>query len=538
MLQRLVIQNYILIDSLDVEFPDSLVVISGETGAGKSILIGALSLLLGKKADMSVLSDKSRNCVIEAEFHTPGSGLTILRRVITPQGRSRAFIDDEPCNLDALRERSSALIDIHSQHAVSLLADPRYPRLVLDGFASLGEDVARVGELYTRWQEISRQEETLRETLQRQRQEQDWIDFQYGRLRDAGLRRGELAELEQEMEQLSSAGDIMEVLGRLEGRMEGGDGLLASIKEAESDLSRLSRLIPRFEELHQRIASLRIEIKDIASDISAFGSAFDFSPERLSQVESRITKIYDLMRQQGVSDEDSLIAARDRFASLAESAATGDEALAALSAQKREAETALAEASASLAARRRAAAPGLAARIEEAVRLLEMPKAIFRVEITPERGEFSPHGTDSVRFFFSANGQESLQELSKCASGGEMSRVMLCIKSVMSRWKDMPAIIFDEIDTGVSGSVAHKMGEMVVAMGRERQVFVITHLPQVASRGDAHFLVFKEAAPDGAMRSGIRNIVGRERVLEIARMLSGSTLTQQAVDNAEVLLGN
>ena len=537
MLRRLSIANYALIDSLDISFPGNLVIITGETGAGKSILLGALSLLLGSKADVSHLGDKGRNCVVEGEFVTEEGNETILRRVISPQGRSRSFVDDEPVTLDELRRIASSLVDIHSQNQQLLLADSRFQRSVLDLFAGIADQVESFSASYDALQECKARMAELDRRIAENARNRDYVAFQLQQLEAARLVDGELESLEAEQKQLAHSEQIREDLMHVTSIFEGGEqgALSRQLKDIASTLGRNAAFIPELESLSARVSEVRIELKDIEDEVSSRSAMTVTSPQRLEEVEGRLALIYELMRKYSVQDVAELIAVRDGFAaelSVGDSLQESRDALAARSAELR----ADCESKAAVISEARAsAAPSLSERIQQSVRSLEMPLARFEVSVLP-RGEWNREGGDDISFRFSANGSQDLLEIGRCASGGEMSRVMLCLKDLISRYREMPTMIFDEIDTGVSGSIAHKMGQMIVSLASRMQVFAITHLPQVASRGNAHFLVQKLPDAEGRPHTGICRIEGEERVREIARMLSGSTLTPEALSNARVLL--
>ena len=535
MLKRLYINNYALIDSLDIDFPENLVIITGETGAGKSILLGALSLLLGGRADVAHLGNKERNCVVEAEFSSNGDEY-IVRRVLSPQGRSRAFINDDPVTLDELKELTSTLVDIHSQHQQQLLSDRRFHLSVIDAFAGNADLLKSFSEHYSTYQNLKKKIEELDARIEKSRKNRDYIEFQFNQLSEARLVPGELEELESEQSRLANSELIREQMARIDEIFESEEQSLPSqLRQLESALDRASAFVPELNALKDRVESARIELKDINYEISSIGEGISSDPVRLETVESRIALIYDLMRKHSADSVDELVSIRDAFSAELEEGVDFDNERSRL-ASDLDGVISLCDAEASaLHEARLKAAPEISARIEASVRSLEMPHAAFRTVIS-DKAKWGCDGRDDVVFFFSANGEERLQELSKCASGGEMSRIMLCIKDLMSQYAGMPTIIFDEIDTGVSGSIAHKMGEMIVDMGRNMQVIAITHLPQVASKGGAHYIVEKNYGEDGRARSGIRPIEGEERVGEIARMLSGSSLTPEALANARVLL--
>lgn len=533
MLRRLLIENYALIDHLDMTFPGDLVIITGETGAGKSILLGALSLALGGRSDVSVLKDRTRNCVVEAVFEEQGREIP-FRRVVSPQGRSRSFIDDEPAGVEQLREAASRLIDIHSQHHQLLLAEKGFQQGVLDYFAGITADVERYGRLWQELLEAGRELEVLDARIAVARRDRDYLEFQFAQLDEASLREGELEELEEEQNRLAHGESVKEQVARVEQLFEEGDlSLEARLKEMASTLDRVSVHYPEFGPLRDRLDSARIELKDVRDEVGVRGERILFSPERLAEVDARLARLYSLLRKFGVATVAELIALRDEVS--AKLGAAVDDELGRDRLQKRveSLKEACMRSAEALHAARVQAAPGLSDLLQEQVRALEMPMARISVQVT-ERPAPGPDGKDEVCFLFDAN-DRGLQPLSKCASGGELSRIMLCIKSLLARYKGMPTLIFDEIDTGISGSVAEKMGRMIAGMGERMQLFAITHLPQVASKGASHYLVYKEAGPEGA-RTGIRRIDGAERVREIARMLSGEAITPEALANAAVLL--
>ena len=533
MLKRLAIRNYALIDSLDIAFPENLIVISGETGAGKSILLGALSLLLGAKAELSVLGDPASNCVVEGEFERDGEEF-ILRRVISPQGRSRAFINDEPATLEAMKSLSASLVDIHSQFDQTLLAGRRYPLSLLDHFAGLAADVEALGDLYDRLLACSREIERREAEAADARKNRDYIEFQYNQLAEAKLREGELEELETQQRQLANSELIRENLMSIDAIFSAEErSLPRQLHEVETALGRISPYVPAAEGLKERVEAARIELKDIAYEAETLAGHVSFSPGELERVEERLSTLYDLLRKHGVEKVADLIALRDGFASSLAGEEENDAALDALKKEHNALEKQYDAEAARLHAARVAAAPKLDAALLTSVRSLELPQAVFETVIQPRTP--GRDGTDEVLFRFSANPGVPPVELSRCASGGELSRIMLCLKNLLSAYTGMPTLIFDEIDTGVSGSVADKMGEMIVSMGKRMQVFAITHLPQVASKGDAHYLVYKETEA-GRTHSRIRLLDGEERVREVARMLSGSRLSEEALANARVLL--
>ena len=553
MLSRLQVRNYVLIDSLEIDFPEGLIIITGQTGAGKSILLGALSLLMGAKADASMVSDGAENCVVEAEFEAEDNGVTkalleenevewdgghlIIRRVVNRSGRSRAFVNDSPVPVTVLQDISSGLIDIHSQHQTLMLSDRNFQLETLDYFAGNADLRSKCMDV---WRTLAAQRTELKDVEQkisRISAEQDYNEAQYRQLESASLRVGELEELEEEQKQLANAEDIKTALSAVEELFAPSSDMLSldsSLKEVDKALSRVSRYVPSVIELSERIDSCRRELDDIYSEVSALNSRIDVSPERLETVEDRMSLLYSLMQKHSCHDESELIAVRDSLSELLFDSTALMERRAELQSAVHETEDELDKLADMLHQRRSEAAVRFAGELTQSIRDLELPFAIFEVSLSD--CPVGPTGSDTVSFRFSSTGK-NVVDVSRCASGGEMSRIMLALKAMRARYADMPTMIFDEIDTGVSGSVADKMGSMICNMGTYMQVFAITHLPQVAAKGSAHYLVSKEIDPISSRAvSKIERLSDKQRVLEVARMLSGSTLTEAAVANAESLL--
>ena len=558
MLRSLQIRNYVLIDSLDVDFPEGLIIITGQTGAGKSILLGALSLLLGSKADPSVIGEGSDNCVVEAIFGIPGSdpvltgileendvdpagGELIIRRVVSRTGRSRSFINDSPVNVQVLQSISSRLVDIHSQHQTLLLADKSFQLSMLDHFAGNEGLLADCSVSFRRLKDLESDLADVSAKLSRMDEERDYVYSRWKRLEDAGLKEGELEDLETEQKQLANAEAIKEDLCLVESLFSpsetetGGQiPISAALKEAQKHLERVSRYIPQASGLAGRIESARAELDDILGEVASINSRTELSRERLETVENRMSLLYGLLKNYSRDTVSELLALRDSLSESLYDSTT-------LESRKEELEREVSAEKDNLkgicdrlhSSRIQAAGPFCKA-VEGLVRSLELERAVFDAEIIPSQQSAS--GSDSVRFLFSASGSNPV-EVAKCASGGELSRLMLCLKAMMARFVNMPTLIFDEIDSGVSGSAADKMGEMICSMGKDMQVFAITHLPQVAAKGDAHYLVEKEYDVLGSRASStIRPLQGQDRVMELARMLSGSQVTAAAIENAKVLL--
>lgn len=562
MLKALHIKNYVLIDSLDIEFPAGLVIITGQTGAGKSILLGALSLVMGSRADSSVIGAAGDNCVVEAEFEVndedgslrqyldeneinfdpvDGKGQLTIRRVLNSNGRSRSFVNDSPAPLKVLSMLSSRLIDIHSQHETMLLRDKQFQMSMLDHFAG---DSGLLQSCRTRWERLTGLKNDLDEVnanLSRTNAEKDYNQAQFERLDSAHLKDGELEELETEQKQLANAEEIKSSLYQVENYFSpSGDdaqddrmSIDSMLKDSSRILDKLSSYIPSVSALSERIESARLELDDVLSEVSDLEAGTEISDERLQEVEERLSLLYDLLKKYSCTQVSELIELRDRLSESLADTSVLEARKSALEREIREAEKDLADACSDLHDARARAVPDFSENICNSIRSLELDRAVFDVILEP--GKPGPDGSDTILFRFSSTGKSPV-DVAKCASGGEMSRIMLCLKAMMARYTNMPSMIFDEIDTGVSGSVADKMGSMICSMGDYMQVFAITHLPQVAAKGDAHYIVTKEFDGDRAI-SSIHKISGEDRVMEVARILSGSRVTPEAIANAKSLLG-
>ena len=561
MLKALHIKNYVLIDSLDIGFPAGLVIITGQTGAGKSILLGALSLVMGSRADSSVIGAAGDNCVVEAEFEVndedgslrqyldeneidfdpvDGKGQLTIRRILNSNGRSRSFVNDSPAPLKVLSMLSSRLIDIHSQHETMLLRDKQFQMSMLDHFAG---DSGLLQSCRTRWERLTGLKNDLDEVnanLSRTNAEKDYNQAQFERLDSAHLKDGELEELETEQKQLANAEEIKSSLYQVENYFSpSGDdaqddrmSIDSMLKDSSRILDKLSSYIPSVSALSERIESARLELDDVLSEVSDLESGTEISDERLQEVEEKLSLLYDLLKKYSCTQVSELIELRDRLSESLADTSVLEARKSALEKEIREAEKDLADACSDLHDARAKAVPGFSENICNSIRSLELDRAVFDVVLEP--GKPGPDGSDTILFRFSSTGKSPV-DVAKCASGGEMSRIMLCLKAMMARYTNMPSMIFDEIDTGVSGSVADKMGSMICSMGDYMQVFAITHLPQVAAKGDAHYIVTKEFDGDRAI-SSIRKISGDDRVMEVARILSGSRVTPEAIANAKSLL--
>ena len=547
MLYSLSVNNYILIGSLETCFPEGLNIISGETGAGKSILLGALSLVLGAKADASMVGPAGENCIVEAEFGVDDAIRDILTqadlpcdddrlvlRTVARSGRSRSFANDEPVSVNVLQELSERLVDIHSQHQTLRLQDARFRMEALDlraGCVELRNDCAQAwNQVLTLRRELS----DLEQRLQSARDQQEYNQSRWQRLEEAKLVSGELEELEAEQKQLAHAEEIKETLSEADALLSPSSDELPSptrqMRECAKLLEKAARYVPAMEGLSERLTSARLELEDIAAEVATAAARIDVSPQRLEQVEDRLSLLYGLFQKYGATSVEELMAERDRLGSLVmdatslcEDVETARKALE--EASKRH--TALCD---QLHAKRLSGAAPFAAAVEELLHGLDLEKARFQVLL--EDAAPGATGRDAVQFRFGANGT-ALTDVAKAASGGELSRIMLSIKAEMARFQHMPTLVFDEIDSGVSGGTADKMGRLVCEMGRSMQVFAITHLPQVAAKGHAHFLVSKASGS-----TTVHQLDNEGRVQELARMLSGATITPEAVANARALLNS
>lgn len=549
MLKSLHIENYVLIDSLEVDFPEGLIIITGQTGAGKSIILGALSLLMGGKADASVISEGGGNCVVEGVFITKESavrdildnndiewngGELVIRRTVASTGRSRSFVNDSPLPVTVLQELAALLADVHSQHQSLLLTDHRFQLRMLDAYASNDRLLESCAAAWTRLQDIKSELEKVHTQIRKANEEKDYLQARFKQLEEARLIDGELEELEAEQKQLANAGQIKDALSGMNFcfNPEGGSSISSSLKEVERLLGHIRDYVPEAEELSERIDSARIELDDISGTIQTIDSRIELSPERLEKVEERMSLLYDLMKRHSCASIAELIEKRDSLASSIDHSSSLEEQRAELEKELSTAENTYNEIAAAIGASRKKVLKSFAESIEQSLRELELDKALFEVKLSTSNA--GPTGCDEIQFLFSSTGSNPV-DVAKCASGGEISRIMLCLKAIMAKYSNMPTMFFDEIDTGVSGSVADKMGSMICRMGEYMQVFAITHLPQVAAKGKAHYLVAKSMAGNRVL-STINKIDGEARLYEIARLLSGSTITPEAVANAGTLL--
>ncbi len=546
MLQHLHVENYALIESLDIDFDGGLNIITGETGAGKSILLGALGLLLGEKNDSGAQRDSSKSCTVEGVFDIDResfggwfdendleweSPLTI-RRVITASGKSRAFVGDLPVQLSVLRELGERLIDIHSQHRNLLIKDDSFRLDVVDSVADHLDLVAEYRQAYNSLGVLRREFAEMQSRVEASRKQYDYISYQYEQLKAASLREGEQQELEEEYLMLTNADRIR---GAIEGSLGALDeeqtGVLARLKGMTSEIGRVVEIYPRTEPIGERLKSVLIELRDISDELNGMVDAVDSNPERLEIVGARINMLYDLQHKHNVDDVSKLIALREEYRQQVEEMELSDENATRMQKQITQAEERCVHLAERITKGRVKATATISKSVVSILRRLGIENAVFEVSVTPAE-ELRASGGDAVEFLFSANEGMAPRGIDKIASGGEISRVMLALKALLARRADLPTIIFDEIDTGVSGRVADAMGEIVAELGGQMQVINITHLPQVASKGECHLLVYKQEG-----HTHIRKLSTEERTTAIAAMLSGSTVTDAAMEQARELLG-
>ena len=553
MLQSIHIQNYALIELLDIDFHPGFSVITGETGAGKSIILGAIGLLVGQRADIKAIKNGANKCIVEARFNIASyalesffeehemeyeEGECILRRELYASGKSRAFINDTPATLTQMKELGEKLIDVHSQHQNLLLNHEDFQLSILDILANDEKELQTYQELYSDYKKVCRELAHIQEQAEKNRQDEDYIRFQVEQLEEANLQNGEQEELEQEAETLSHAEEIKASLYKADQLMASGDmTLLSATKECLQTLQGISRVYGQTQEWIERLDSCYIELKDLSQEIASASDDVEFNPTRLDFVNDRLNLIYSLQQKHRVSSVDELIHLAEEYRTKLDAITSYDETIRDLQKKKEAFYAKLLSVAATLTNLRQNAAKEIERQMQAYLIPLGMPNVRFAVELTSKK-EPDSKGMDHVTFLFSANKNGVLQNVASIASGGEIARVMLSLKAMIAGAVKLPTIIFDEIDTGVSGSIAEKMALIMEEMGQaDRQVISITHLPQIAARGKNHYKVYKEDTEVGT-NSHIRPLNEEERINEIANMLSGATLTEAALNNAKALLNN
>jgi DNA repair protein RecN (Recombination protein N) len=549
MLVKLYVQNYALIKDLDVELENGLTIITGETGAGKTILLGALALILGNRADSSVLLEKEEKCIVEGTFRIEEYDLeefyisneldyepvTILRREINPAGKSRAFINDTPVTVNLLKDLGDRLIDIHSQHQTLMLHDNTFQLNVIDSFAGTFKLAGEYRKVYRRYRALKKEYEEAKEKADRNQADLEYYRFQLNQLDEAKLIEGEQEGLEKEQELLSHSGEIKSGLATASNLFSADtNSILIMLKEVKNNLAKIKEYLPQGEEMLKRTESSYIEINDLAGDIEKLSSLVDADPHRLTQINDRLDTLYSLMQKHRAATLNDLISKREEMKKIVKSIVGSDERMTELESILKKDTDELKKFSGEISGKRRSVLENVETKITDLLRNLGMPNARFRIDLS-QMPDFSLSGIDHADFLFSANKQIEPENLARIASGGELSRVMLSLKSLLTKNINLPTIIFDEIDSGVSGEVADKVGQILAGMGKYMQVINITHLPQVAARGTKHYHVYKDDTGDSTI-TRVKLLSPKERIVEVARLLSGSEITETAMKNAQELI--
>lgn len=549
MITSLSIENFALIEKLSVSFTDGFSVITGETGAGKSILLGALGLVLGKRADLTSLKNKEEKCIIEAHFQIKNYNLksffdendldyedeTIIRREILPSGKSRAFINDTPVNLNELQELSNFLIDIHSQHQTQELSDDGVQFQIIDSVASNFDLISQYSIKLKEYKKLKSEIKSKTERLQSILNEQEYNTFLLEELLTANLKSGDQEILETQYEKLNNVEFIKEnIIKSLAIANEEQFGVLENLKEIKLSFQKIAGFSPEYNQLFERISSVLIEFDDIEKELTQVSEGIFSNPEELELTNQKLQLIYSLQKKHQVNSVDELLVIQNDLDNKVVSVTTLESEIGSMQKSISEIEKLLNDFATKINKKRVEAIPVLTDKLAQILELLGMANARFNIQLTAKE-EFYPNGKDEIQFLFSANKGSDFGLLKKVASGGEMSRIMLAVKSVLSQYSNLPTIIFDEIDTGVSGEIANKMGEIMKQMSKNMQVLSITHLPQIAGKGKEHFKVFK-SIKDNQTHSELKLLTAHERVIEIAQMLSGSTISDSALNHAKELL--
>ncbi|MFZ2338364.1 MAG: DNA repair protein RecN [Bacteroidales bacterium] len=549
MLVKLAVQNYALIRELDLSFENGLTIITGETGAGKSILLGALSLILGSRADSSVLLDLTEKCIVEGTFRIEDYDLedfftrndldfdsqAVLRREINPAGKSRAFINDTPVVLNVLKELGDRLIDIHSQHQTLMLNNNAFQLNIIDSFAGTGHLKEKYRSDYANFRKIQKEYHDLKEKHEKNRADLDYYQAQLNQLEEARLKTGEQEELEKEQELLEHAGEIKQALENASRLLsDEAASVLSLLRETRTTIGKIDSFLPAELKILSRLDSSFIELDDISNEIARLEQETEADPSRLELVNGRLDTLYSLFRKHRAKDLEELIARKKEIENTLTSIVSNDDRLNELSKLLTPATESLAASAGKISEKRKSALPAIESKITEQLKQLGIPNARFEISLL-QTSDFTSSGTDTADFLFSANRQTRPENIARIASGGELSRVMLSLKSLLTRSMNLPTIIFDEIDSGVSGEVADKVGQILFGMGKYMQVINITHLPQVASRGNVHYHVYKEDTGDSTI-TRVKLLSPEERVQEVARLLSGSEVTETAIRNARELI--
>lgn len=551
MLTHLKIKNYALIKDLDLDFKEGFTVITGETGTGKSILLGALDLILGKRADSKILLNNSSKCIVEGSFSISGYRLeplfqahdldydpqTLIRREITAQGKSRAFINDTPVNLNVLQELGEQLVDIHSQHQNLALSDTDFQTFILDSYAGILDKVQQYRDSYGQFMELRRELQQLVDAEQKSKAEKDFFEFLYNELDQAALVKDEQEQLSEELKVLEHAEDIRTILFQsLQGLESERGGVIPDLASLHAGLKKISSFNPGLADINQRLESVHIELQDLQREMERFEEQVNVDPERTQEVSDRLDTIYKLQQKHRVTTIEELLEVLAELQQKLEGIGNLESRIAEVNTEIDALKASVQEAAKQISKKRQGVAAQLQEEIISAAGALGMPNASFRVDIKPLETP-GKDGADRIEFLFNANKGGQLNPISKVASGGEKSRLMLAIKSLISKKALLPTIIFDEIDTGVSGAVADRVGGILQSLSLGMQVIAITHLPQIAGKGAHHYQAYKEV--DGNTTSTfLKVLTPEERILEIAKLLSGQEVTNASVESARHLLNN
>ncbi|MBS9463095.1 DNA repair protein RecN [Flagellimonas sp. 389] len=549
MLANLSIQNYALIDDVNVSFSKGFTTITGETGAGKSILLGGLSLVLGKRADLSSLKNENQKCIIEAEFDISKYQLkdlfdskdldyedsTILRREILPSGKSRAFVNDSPVTLDILKGLGERLVDVHSQHQTLRLTDNDFQLKVVDALAENSENLKNYRTQLNSYKLVTKELQELLDFQSSSNKEHDYNSFLLQELELAPLKEGIQEELEEEYEALNNVEQIMEHLSTANQLLNDEQlGILGGLADLKRAFSTLADFGSSYTAINERVQSLFIETDDIASELENLQQNVEANPQRLEVVNNQLQQLYDLQKKHQVISVTALIEIKNELSNKVDAVENSDSKIKEKEEQVAKATHLLDEWALKIRKSRNTVIPKLKSMLQESLYLLGMPSATFKIEVNPS-STFKSNGKDDLVFLFSANKGSDYGELKKVASGGELSRIMLTIKSILAKYEQLPTMMFDEIDTGVSGEISNRMGEIMQQMSKTMQVFSITHLPQVASKGVQQFKVFKEEG-GGSTTTQMRKLSEEERVKELAEMLGGKSISESALAHARQLL--
>jgi DNA repair protein RecN (Recombination protein N) len=552
MLKQLSIQNYAIIDAIDINFPDGMNVVTGETGAGKSIIMGALGLILGDRADSSALVNKEKKCIVEGIFKTDnkagvrsflknneldGEEELVLRREIAVNGKSRAFINDTPVNLEQLRELSSLLVDLHQQFEALQLGENDFQREVIDTLAGNKNSIGEYRIIYSEWKRIEHELDELKDQKKQFDKEADYNRFQFTELEEAGFRENELEETDTELKMLNNSEEIKNALSKIYFELKESESpVVNQLKVLSNQLQVYASFHPQLPELVQRLQSAQLEVQDVAGDLDNISDHMNYSPAKIEQLNERLSLGYKLMKKHGVKSTNELLAIRDQLREKLQAVLNIDDSI-----QQKEKELvtiykkALELANEISEARKKQVKP-LEEKVNKLLVQVGMPNAKIKVEIKDET-YLNAFGKNNIDFLFDANRSKQYLPVRKVASGGELSRLMLCIKSLVAQKLDMPTLIFDEIDTGISGEAARQVGIIMKELANNRQVICITHQPQIAGKANAHFFVYKDIVKD-EVKTNIRLLNKDERITAIAKMLSGEKPTAAAMENAREMVGN